>query len=49
MGRSSHSIAIFKKKLGKTFYRVFLSQLKKWIFDPNRINLGEKIEEVTLV
>ena len=36
--------------LGKTFYWVFffLSQPKKWIFDQNNTNLGEKTE-VTLV
>ena len=46
---SPDSVAIFKKKVGKTFYWVFLlSQPKKWIFDQNKINLGEKTE-VTLV
>ena len=46
---SPDSVAIFEKKLGKTFYLVFLSQPKKWIVDQNKINLGEKTEEVTLV
>ena len=40
---SPDSVAIFEKKLG-----VFLSQSKKWGFDQNKINLGEKTE-VTLV
>ena len=46
---STDSVAIFGKALGKIFYWVFLSQLKKWIFDQSKINLGEKTEEVTLV
>ena len=46
---SPDSVAIFEDKLEKTFYWVFfLSQPKKWIFDQNKVNLGERTE-VTLV
>ena len=42
-------VAIFEKKLGKAFYLAFLSLPKKWIVNQNKINLGEKTDEVTLV
>ena len=50
MGPSSpNSVPIFEKKLGKTFYWVFLSLPKKIDFDQNKTNLGDKTEEATLV
>ena len=48
LGSSSpDSVAIFEKKVGKTFswgFYVFLSQPKKWIFDQNRINFTKMMK-----
>ena len=45
LGSSSpDSVATFEKKLERHFTEFFLSPPKKWIFDQNKIHLGEKTE-----